>query len=503
MAISSLWKAPEINPANLKAKTFPILNPFNKYGRAFHLSWIGFFVAFLSWFAYPPLLQGTISTDLKLTPVQIANSNIVGLCVTLIVRFGVGPLCDRFGPRKVMIGCLVVGAIPTALTPFIHDYSGLLAARLFVGILGATFVPCQMWTTLFFDKNIVGRVNAFAGGWGNAGGGMTYYAMPAIVASLQRDGYSLSRAWKLSFVVGPFVIIMFVALMTWFLGEDCPEGKWSDRVIIKEQASITPLNEGSSTPDSYDSAIKTDKPEASSRADHGDPEMQAHANLMVEELEEVDQAIIEAPKWYDFFIVLCSPYTMLTALPYATTFGAELAIEGILSGLYIQTVKNSGEAWSQELAGSWGSMFGLLNLVTRPLGGYVADVLYVKTGTVVAKKYWMITCGVLEGVFLLWIGLVPSINIAGPLVANNFMAIFLEMGNGANFAVVPHINPHHTGIVAGITGAFGNLGGVMFNLAFRFAAIAGVTNFHAAYWHVGVVCIGINLLCAAILLRLK
>ena len=37
----------------------------------------------------------------------------------------------------------------------VKNVSGLIALRFFVGILGGTFVPCQVWSTGFFDKNIV------------------------------------------------------------------------------------------------------------------------------------------------------------------------------------------------------------------------------------------------------------------------------------------------------------------------------------------------------------
>jgi NNP family nitrate/nitrite transporter-like MFS transporter len=33
--IATLWQAPEINPVNGKARSIPILNPINKYGRVF------------------------------------------------------------------------------------------------------------------------------------------------------------------------------------------------------------------------------------------------------------------------------------------------------------------------------------------------------------------------------------------------------------------------------------------------------------------------------------
>jgi NNP family nitrate/nitrite transporter-like MFS transporter len=142
----------------------------------------------------------TLKKDLNLTAVDVANSNILGLTSTLLVRALVGPLCDRYGPRLVMAGLLLAGAIPTALAGTVTNATGLLILRFFIGILGGTFVPCQVWTSAFFDKNIVGFANALAGGWGNAGGGFTFYVMPAVVASLvAHQGLTLSVAWRVAF----------------------------------------------------------------------------------------------------------------------------------------------------------------------------------------------------------------------------------------------------------------------------------------------------------------
>lgn len=97
----------------------------------------------LSWFAFAPLIPEAIRTDLGLTPKQIANSNIVALCATLIVRLITGPAVDRFGPRLVMASLLVIGAIPSGLAGTVSTAGGLYTVRFFIGILGGTFVPCQ------------------------------------------------------------------------------------------------------------------------------------------------------------------------------------------------------------------------------------------------------------------------------------------------------------------------------------------------------------------------
>lgn len=44
MGISSLWSAPEVNPINKKARSIPLLNPINVYGRVFFFAWFGFFI---------------------------------------------------------------------------------------------------------------------------------------------------------------------------------------------------------------------------------------------------------------------------------------------------------------------------------------------------------------------------------------------------------------------------------------------------------------------------
>ena len=124
-------------------------------------------------YAFPPLLTLTIKKDLKMSANQVANSNIMGLSGTLVVRLFAGPLCDRFGPRYVFVGCLLAGAIPTAMAGLVTTPTGIIVLRFFIGILGASFVPCQVWSAGFFDKNVVGTANALAGGWGNSGGGIT------------------------------------------------------------------------------------------------------------------------------------------------------------------------------------------------------------------------------------------------------------------------------------------------------------------------------------------
>lgn len=164
---SSLWRKAEVNPLNGKSFTFPIFRFWDMYSTAFWLATLGFFVAFLSWFAFSPLVPEAVRDDLGLTQAEVINSNLASLGGTAIVRLIAGPACDRYGPRKVMAGLLILGAIPSGLAALVTNIGQLEAVRFFISILGGTFVPTQAWTTTFFDKTIVGTANAFAGGWGS------------------------------------------------------------------------------------------------------------------------------------------------------------------------------------------------------------------------------------------------------------------------------------------------------------------------------------------------
>jgi MFS transporter, NNP family, nitrate/nitrite transporter len=53
---TTLWRAPEVNPINHKARSVPYFNPVNVFGRVFFFSWFGFMIAFWSWYAFPPLV---------------------------------------------------------------------------------------------------------------------------------------------------------------------------------------------------------------------------------------------------------------------------------------------------------------------------------------------------------------------------------------------------------------------------------------------------------------
>lgn len=497
LKFSDLYRAPEVNPINRKARAVPFFNPINMYGRVFFFSWFGFMIAFWAWYTFPPLLSVTIKADLGLTPAEIANSNIVSLCATLLVRVVAGPLCDQYGPRKVFGGILLLGALPVGLAPLVQNATGLYVSRFFIGILGGSFVPCQVWSTAFFDKNIVGTANALTGGFGNAGGGITYFIMPAVYDGIKRGGLDSGKAWRVTFVLPlAMVIITGVGLLT--LCPDTPDGKWSDRQVhaprnaaVANSAAVVDIPGGiadkaPSTTDRSDMEKDEKKHSPATPDYHSDTEATAGQTQTV--IVEARGEVVNKPTLKESLHVCTSPQTVFLIVTYMCSFGGELAINSILGAYYLKNFPYLGQTG----ASNWAAMFGFLNFVTRPLGGVVGDLLYSFGGqNLWLKKGWITTCGLMTGCLLILIGQLDPHNHSTMMGLIALMAIFHEAGNGANFALVPHVHPSANGLVSGLTGGGGNLGGVIFAIIFRF--MDNGTNYAKAFWVIGIMHIAMNL----------
>lgn len=173
---------------------------------------------------------------------------------------------------------------------------------------------------------------------------------------------------------------------------------------------------------------------------------------------------------------------------YACSFGGELAINSVLASYYLKNFPHLG----QTNASNYAAVFGFLNFVTRPLGGAVSDVLYnVSGGNLWLKKAWIHVCGLATGLLLIVIGVLDPHQLGTMVGLVVVMAVFHEAGNGANFALLPHVYPYANGVLSGLTGAGGNLGGVVFAVIFRF--MDGGTNYAKAFWVIGVCHVVLNL----------
>lgn len=136
-------------------------------------------------------------------------------------------------------------------------------------------------------------------------------------------------------------------------------------------------------------------------------------------------------------------------------------------------------------------MFGLMNIVCRPLGGVVADIAYGYTKSLWAKKALLHSYAFITGAFLIAIGQTQAKDVTTLVCLIGVgLAFFLEGANGLNFSLVPHVRPSSNGVVSGFVGASGNLGGIMFALVFRYYP----TDFNQALWIIGAVIMALQAL---------
>jgi MFS transporter, NNP family, nitrate/nitrite transporter len=366
--------------------------------RAFHMSWLAFFVCFFAWFAVAPLMP-VIKDDFGLTKDQIANINIAAVGITILVRLLIGPMCDKYGPRAVYSALLVLGAIPVVGIAFAKSYASFLVFRLAIGAIGASFVVTQYHTSVMFAPNVVGTANAASAGWGNSGGGVTQSVMPWVLSAAVGFGLTNSTGWRVSMAV-PAVLMVVVGIMYWKFTQDCPQGNYKDmlaRGIVPEGGKKGGM------------AIF----------------LAAAANYRV---------------WMLF-------------VTYGACFGIELFVHNVAASYYVDHFKLDLKS-----AGLAAGSFGLLALFARALGGIVSDRWAHHRG-LDARTMLLFALMLGEGFGLLWFARTETTAMA--VLAMITFGLFTHMACGATYALVPFIDRKALGGVAGIIGAGGNVGAVL------------------------------------------
>jgi len=190
--------------------------------RAFHMTWMAFFLCFFGWFGLAPLMP-VIRQEFHLTKDQIGNLTIASVAVTVLVRLLIGWLCDRIGPRRAYTWLLVLGSLPVMAVGLAHDYTTFLLFRLAIGGIGASFVITQYHTSVMFAPNVVGTANAAAAGWGNLGGGVTQMVMPLLFAGFVSLGAGEWWGWRMAMFV-PGLLMLAMGVAYYKLTQDTADG---------------------------------------------------------------------------------------------------------------------------------------------------------------------------------------------------------------------------------------------------------------------------------------
>ena len=149
----------------------------------------------------------------------------------------------------------------------------------------------------------------------------------------------------------------------------------------------------------------------------------------------------------------------ILSLAYAVSFGSEIAVVSMLP-LYFKDL----HGLTLVQAGLVGSSFAIMNLFARPAGGLISDRIGRK------RTMSLVMIGITAGYgamsfmggWPLWAAVVTTV----------LCSFFVQAGCGAVYGIVPLIKRRLTGQIAGMSGAYGNVGSVAFLTVLSFVTPA-------------------------------
>ena len=418
-----------------------------------HLSWMAFFISFLVWFNFAPLLQAVKET-LGLTTDQVKTLLILNVALTIPARVIIGMLTDKYAPRLVYSALLAVCSVPCFMFAFADSFVQAAIARFLLGFIGAGFVIGIRMVSEWFPHNELGTAEGIYGGWGNFGSAAAAFTLPTIAVLFGgEDGwrYAIGLTGVISLVFafvyyanvtntpkgstyfkpknlgamevtskGDFFLLLLmklpmyaaIALLAWKLS---PSG-----VDILSQTIVNSIYVG----------------------------LFVLYLLEVYKVWQVNKEIFskEVPELHRYNFKQVAVLDIL----YFTNFGSELAVVSMLPLFFAETFN-----LDPVLAGLVAGAYAFMNLMSRPAGGWISDkfgrkpTLMILTAGLAAGYALM---GVVDGTWPLWLAVVIAMGCS----------FFVQSGEGAVFAVVPLIKRRMTGQIAGMTGAYGNVGAVTF-----------------------------------------
>ncbi len=436
-----------VNPSKIN------LFSFSGKMRILHLSWIAFFISFFVWFNHAPLL-GMMRESLGLNDQQIKTLLILNVALTIPARIIVGMLVDAFGPRRIYAMLLFTGSFLCFGFALADDFEQLALMRFLLGFVGAGFVIGIRMIGEWFPAKQTGLAQGIYGGWGNFGSAGAAVILPTVALM-----YGGDDGWRWA-IGSTGVVALLYAGIYFFSVSDTPKGSTYFKPKKNGALEITSsfdffLYLVMNIPLYAALAVLTWKlgPANLGMLSNGVSLIiyvmlfslyvfqtiriyQINKHVFTETVPEIDR--------YKFKQVA------ILDLSYMVTFGSELAVVSILPLFFMDTFNLSAIE-----AGLVASVFAGLNLIMRPAGGWISD----RFGRKRSLAILMLGTGV--GYYLL--SMVNSEwSIALAVLVVIFSSIFVNAGNGAVFAMVPLVKRRMTGQIAGMAGAYGNVGAVTF-----------------------------------------
>ncbi len=437
------------------------LNVFSFVGktRILHLTWVAFFITFIVWFNHAPLLLAIQST-FGLTEQQIKTLLILNVALTIPARIVVGMLVDSFGPRNVYSLLLIVTGFLCLFFSLATSFETLALARFLLGFVGAGFVIGIRMISEWFPARQMGLAEGIYKGLGNIGSAAAAISLPTIALLVGGDD-----GWR--YATGLTGLIAFVyAFIYYFSVTDTPAGSTYFKPNKSGGLEVTSKKD-------FVLYLLVNIPMYGALALLAwkvntlglitattmyviDAVLVAIFLLQCRKIYSLNQQLFSKPvdklQQYKFKQVA------ILSLAYAVTFGSELAVVSMLPMFFQNTF-----AIPVALAGVFGACFAAVDIASCPSGGWISDKFGSK------KSLAILLIGAAIGFFVMssitkdW----PIAFAVGAMMCSSF---FLGSAAGCVFAVVPLIRRSLTGQIAGIVGAYGNIGAVVFLTVFSFVS---------------------------------
>jgi NNP family nitrate/nitrite transporter-like MFS transporter len=428
--------------------------------RVLHLTWFAFFLTFVAWFNFAPF-AATIGKSFHLSKGQLVTLGLCNLALTVPARLVIGGLLDRFGPRRTFSAILLFTAIPSFLFATAHSFEMLVVSRLMMGIVGAGFVVGIRMVSEWFPPAKLGTAEGIYGGWGNFGAAAAALALPLIAGMVGGPAgwrWAVAMTGVMAFVYG-FVYLRAV--------DDTPAGV--PYVRAKRAAALEVTSRGAmwglialSIPLGIalvDIAWRVFHVGVIGSIGFGIA-LAVSVLLLGIQITAVWRVNTRA-RSASYPVAEQYPFRSVAVLSFAymCTFGSELAAVSFLPQFFETT-------WglSTAVAGAAASAFAVMNLVSRPAGGLFSDVLS-------SRRRWLaVLVGGLAVGYLILSQLTKAWPLGLALAAVLITSVFAQAGNGAVYAIVPMIRKQVSGQIAGMCGAYGNVGGIIFLTALVFVS---------------------------------
>jgi NNP family nitrate/nitrite transporter-like MFS transporter len=426
---------------------------FSGNTRILHLTWFAFFMSFVVWLGLGPMMP-FIQEALNLTTQQAKVLLILNVAMTIPARIVVGILVDKYGPKIMYSAILVLGGIISIAFAWAQTYEELALLRFLSGFIGAGFVVGIRMISEWFPAKQTGIAQGIYGGWGNFGSAGAAMTLPFIAVAMgDVDG------WRYAITFASLAAMAY-GIFYFFNVSDTPKG--STYFKPKKTGAMEVTSKGDlflyiimNIPLYLALAVLTWKlsPEKMGLIT-AEMTFAVYATLIgtyvlqIWKIWQVNKHIFKEPvpelHRYKFKQVAILDWA------YLVTFGTELAVVSMLAMFYVSWFELP-KVTAALLAG----IYPFINLVARPGGGWISDkigrrrtLLFVFAGITASFLF-------LGNVDKSWsVELVVGITIIA--------GIFSKAGSGAVFAMVPLVQRRMTGQIAGMAGAYGNVGAVTF-----------------------------------------